>query len=833
MRLTRVDAIRFGALEGTCLPDLGEGLTVVLGPNECGKSTYTALVRHVLFGFPMGKGKAGDRFYKPVAGERAARLVFADESGEWAVERMEGKRGGAVTVTALKGTERPNLLGELIGDLTEQAYRVVFGFGLEEMDDIESGDDRHLGARLYAAGSGLETNPLDVREALQKSAEALFAPRARISVVNAGLGRIKDLRDKIREFEAEATGYEDDQARAQRLAEELEPLRRQRDEADVRARVLDRDTQCVRDLADSTAGLTTQHDEVEGRVAALERAIAEAAPDERVTAVGSELDALLEEQSGFRQRLEILRGLESGLLAARNKYAALAGLSAAAVDSVENRTRVDAWAARRGALEGELRSAEGQAERAEVRAREFGASAVGATGVAPRRRPFVAIGAIALGLLFAAAGIYASQLLAAALGAVVLAAGVVLLFVRGGGVAGDLSGDAARAAAEARTARAIAEGVRATLASEQGSWCGWVSERSLGANGDDPVAVRALLDELRERSAVAAEVSRLEAEVQREHGLAAGWADQVAAVARRFLALDDTIQLEDTLTVAARARDALDVARATSKRRSRAMEEREAAAAELAAFGGRLASQQEALVVLATAHGVPADNAVPLLEAVAASESGALEALRQDVDARADELSTLRGSLDTEGRDSAMALARQEMEGLQARVQAAADRYVVDALAVRLLDRARERFERDRKPEVTRIAASVFSSMTNGRYTDVRVPLGGEAIRVMTRAGALKASSELSRGTAEQLYLALRVGFLSSLKAGLSLPVLMDDVVVNFDAERREGAAAAIAELARERQVIFFTCHEETAAVLAAAVPGHTAISLDRCELRG
>jgi uncharacterized protein YhaN len=123
--------------------------------------------------------------------------------------------------------------------------------------------------------------------------------------------------------------------------------------------------------------------------------------------------------------------------------------------------------------------------------------------------------------------------------------------------------------------------------------------------------------------------------------------------------------------------------------------------------------------------------------------------------------------------------------------------------------------------------------MTQGRYTDVRVPLDGAGISVVTDRGLLKPSDELSRGTVEQLYLALRVGFLASLKAGRALPVLMDDVVVNFDEERRAGAAAAIAELARDRQVVFFTCHAEMAAVLATAVPEHTAIALDRCELKG
>jgi uncharacterized protein YhaN len=70
----------------------------------------------------------------------------------------------------------------------------------------------------------------------------------------------------------------------------------------------------------------------------------------------------------------------------------------------------------------------------------------------------------------------------------------------------------------------------------------------------------------------------------------------------------------------------------------------------------------------------------------------------------------------------------------------------------------------------------------------------------------------LSRATAEQLFLALRLSYIDNLAgANPSLPVLMDDVLVNFDDERRRAAAQVIAEFASSRQVIYFTCHPATA----------------------
>jgi uncharacterized protein YhaN len=426
------------------------------------------------------------------------------------------------------------------------------------------------------------------------------------------------------------------------------------------------------------------------------------------------------------------------------------------------------------------------------------------------------------------------QPLASVLGAVVMLVGVALLVWPPSSAHGrEISGEATRAAAESRAAASVADAARTALEAEEATWRTWVAERSLDAYGDDPVAVRALLDALRTRSTHASEVARLEAAEAHERDAATAWSERALALSGAFLGSSPHVALEETLTVAAQARAALDRERDAAERRTRSVEALDAARADLERVDARIAGQREAIAELSAARGVKPDEAVFRLEGLAASAREELAGLREAVEVRSDELSSLRGMLDGEGRDAAMALARQELEGLRARAQALADGYVVEALAVRLLDRARERFERERQPEVTRIAGGVMRALTQGRYADVRVPLDGAGISVVTDRGVLKPTDELSRGTLEQLYLALRVGFLSSLRAGRSLPVLMDDVVVNFDEERRAGAAAAIAELARDRQVVFFTCHPETAAVLADAVPGHASIVLDRCELKG
>jgi uncharacterized protein YhaN len=189
--------------------------------------------------------------------------------------------------------------------------------------------------------------------------------------------------------------------------------------------------------------------------------------------------------------------------------------------------------------------------------------------------------------------------------------------------------------------------------------------------------------------------------------------------------------------------------------------------------------------------------------------------------------SQLEGRLEEGVRERKSGELRLTEAGLAERIADAADRYLVLAVASRLLADAQERYERERQPEVVKRAERIFGAMTGGRYTTLGVPLGNGRIEAFDTRADAKTSDQLSRGAADQLYLALRLGLIGQLgEVGSGLPVLMDDVLVNFDPGRRRGAAGAVAELAESRQVVFFTCHPETAALFAEIAPKHTQIEL-------
>jgi uncharacterized protein YhaN len=145
-----------------------------------------------------------------------------------------------------------------------------------------------------------------------------------------------------------------------------------------------------------------------------------------------------------------------------------------------------------------------------------------------------------------------------------------------------------------------------------------------------------------------------------------------------------------------------------------------------------------------------------------------------------------------------------------------------------MLSMAVETYERERQPLIIREAQSFFSEITDGRYEKILTPLESEgAIRLEEVTVLQKDVGALRTGTAEQLYLALRFGYIRDFyRNGTSLPVIFDDILVNFDPQRQQKACEAIGLLTETNQVFYFTCHPETANMLEKAVDGAKVVEI-------
>ena len=109
----------------------------------------------------------------------------------------------------------------------------------------------------------------------------------------------------------------------------------------------------------------------------------------------------------------------------------------------------------------------------------------------------------------------------------------------------------------------------------------------------------------------------------------------------------------------------------------------------------------------------------------------------------------------------------------------------------------------DRLPLMLDDTITFFSRLTEGAYTGIAFQKNG--MKVHRKDGTTFLPNELSQGTVEQLYIALRLAFVKNTADIVSMPVLIDDGFVNFDEDRKNIMFTLLEELSEDVQVLFFT----------------------------
>jgi len=127
-------------------------------------------------------------------------------------------------------------------------------------------------------------------------------------------------------------------------------------------------------------------------------------------------------------------------------------------------------------------------------------------------------------------------------------------------------------------------------------------------------------------------------------------------------------------------------------------------------------------------------------------------------------------------------------------------------------------------PRLAATADGLLKEITGGAYDELLI---SRDLRVSVRIPQLQRMSDnpeniLSKGTVDQIYLALRLAMVQSLSEnGESIPMLLDDPFANYDDQRLEHTLSLLHRIAAKNQVLLFTCRED---VVGAAKAMHVPV---------
>lgn len=201
--------------------------------------------------------------------------------------------------------------------------------------------------------------------------------------------------------------------------------------------------------------------------------------------------------------------------------------------------------------------------------------------------------------------------------------------------------------------------------------------------------------------------------------------------------------------------------------------------------------------------------------------TGELEKIDEETRATAANVGALTVRVNALATEEELAKLRQRETMLEEKVREMAGEWTKLSLAEQLTLRAKNIFESERQPEVIRVASGLFAQITGNRWRGISASLENSSLLVLPPHGEPIAPELLSRGAQEQAYLSLRLAYiLDHARGATSLPVIMDEILVNFDPERAERAARAFANLGAGQQIFYFTCQPHMVELLKKACPG-------------
>ncbi|MGM9883094.1 MAG: AAA family ATPase [Limosilactobacillus reuteri] len=786
---------------------------IIYGPNEAGKTTLMAFLVSILFGFADGRGKNRFAQYIPKTTSSYGGSLLVEINGhDYVIKRQRGRNGGKVSVTDSQGRQGGEQeLKQLLGPMDRSLYQALFSFGqrdLTAVDELNRDEwQQHL-QQLGAVGSAQWDQLIDQ---YQKQADHLYKPRGRKWPLNQDLHQYANLTDKINQARGKFHRYQDLQAD---LKTNKEKLRQTQAE-------LQKQQPLLQKLEHLQQLWPVYH---EWQHSHQTRPIADYLTDQQVT-MAQELQVrekeLRRQQQVYQQRLaridhqspQTTKHSPQSMPELQRLKEQVVELQAEEALQHRQQTQVNQWQQELTAIKTRyhhpLPAPLTSQEKTEL-ARLLNVQPLSrANASQPNGNPSrAAMIGIVGGFVLFIIGLLANATFITAIGAIAAFATVMYLYYqRQGSHSAPVTTDS-----------------QAIMAFGQ----------KHGLQDFPPDQWLLMQGDLQRNAELTAQLQTANQDQQRyDHQLTVFNQQLPPALQNLTLAAVRT-KLDDLLEQGQQARQDIQVntrEKATIANNLAQLNQdynkihqqklsiyQQAGVHDDNQFtqylANRSAAQSQALASDAYGQQLTAEDRQALaayanrdeLMTVLSKTRHQLAQLTLTISRTHEEIQKDKVEIDSLVEEGTLSNLEQERANLAAKIWHEVQEWLRYQLAIQWVNKALAGASADRYPAIIRQAEQYFALLTDHRYS--QIDLTADGIKVVRRDQEVFLVEELSQGTAEQLYIALRLGFVTVMSDQANFPIIIDDGFVNFDNVRRQRMLALLEKIAEKNQVIYFTADD-------------------------
>lgn len=860
----------FGIFNGYSLTNLDKGVNIIQGHNEAGKSTLLKFLRYTLFGYP----RLLDQRMAPLnGGAHGGRVKALLSSGEEVVFERYGNDKGNFYLHG-QASQNQSAWFQLLGNASSDLYNNVYAFSLDELVDMRSLSASGVEDRIFSVGLGLGNTSLgQVEDELQNRIERIYKPRGSSQQVPKILLAMKERRNRIRHIQENLPAYEALHKELQGLDEELHRVQRQLGVLRAEKARTENYLRCydayvnAMNARDDMRALPALRDFPEGALMRLAKA--EDRERDHLDAI-KQLREGGREETGMVELRTMIDEMDysQDLLAMEDDvnylHSNLSRYGQAASDTLEEQQQMavlmrsidheikaisSTWseeqvrgfvnlAVRRDKIE-QFKNEMDHLARERIDAESAIRASRAGEGVIHANRMMLAASLI---ILIGAAPSFYYDL--PALGIALTAMAAVLFFGRRFLIKSDamaslldrLSGlekedellkqqyqeylvqelrlpgslmpetvlEVLQKIGQINKDMTARDQLKQKIETQRLPFLRSFEEKVSGFAGiigsdlssqHTEVSVKQILDAYRTAKERFDQKERLTAELKRKQSALALHEEQLGQWQAEIDAL-----LEMT---GAGNRDDFRKMVAENEKVKACMEKEKAALELMEQIVGR-GKSKEVTDFLDQHDKLLVEQKIGGLEESVAENAEAYANMNKRLGELQNELRRMEGESD-------LAPLLTEQETARQQLRKAYGEWLTGQVAIHVLSKVRASYEKNKQPEVVKQAGHYFRLITGGQYSNIRVALDSGEVAVFDAREASKKIDQLSRGTREQLLISLRLGFIEGYeKQSEPLPVIVDEVLVNFDPDRAQHTANILQEFAKNRQVLLFTCRPET-----------------------